>query len=95
MKPPHLSYSPLHPDESSSGTYSGGEAVEKDLTEDQCIELRGLLSEIQSKSELHVDTRSMGTGSFQLTRPDGKEHFILAPGAELDSFTGMLEKLRK
>ncbi len=88
-------YDPVTPEQSSSGTYSGGAPWKGTLTADQAAGLWRRVRAMEGDRKLHQRNRTKGSGSFQL-RSDGKERALLVSRceklADLDRF---LEQLRK
>lgn len=88
-------YTPTKPENSSSGTYSGGAAKEGTVEEAQAKELWSRVTTLEADLSLHAKARSMGTGSFTLTSGDkGERSFIVAMGPELKAFHASLKSYR-
>lgn len=77
-----LEYIPVKPSESSSGTYSGGEAVKKQITSGQFAEIVKAISEAQSDKSLHIENRVMMSGAVSIISNGKEKNFILKPGCE-------------
>lgn len=56
-----LVYTPVNPEESSSGTYSGGKGKRAEITKDTFKKLSTLLDQVVSEKEQQQEKREMGT----------------------------------
>jgi FAD synthase len=56
-----LVYTPVNPEESSSGTYSGGKAKRKDLSKQDFKKINALLKEALVAESEQQETREMGS----------------------------------
>ena len=92
--PGHLVYTPVRPENSSSGVYSGGDPADLELSAADNAELWAHLRALQEDEGLHVTARGMGTGQFSMSTPNGNARFIVRMGSELSAFTKRLENLR-
>ncbi len=77
-KAARFSYSPMTPELSSSGTYSGGSPNRGELTAGQAQALWTEARRLESNTALHAASRMKGTGSFTITSPTGKGAFIVS-----------------
>jgi hypothetical protein len=59
-----LVYTPVNPEESSSGTYSGGKAKKAAITKDTYKHIAALLDKAMSEKDQHQENREMGTGQL-------------------------------
>ncbi|MGC4121665.1 MAG: hypothetical protein QM765_45215 [Myxococcales bacterium] len=78
-----LRYVPVRPEESSSGTYSGGEPFERSLTAEERAELTSALDAAWAAVGAQVPDvpdRGMGSGLVSRERAGGRESVVLAPG---------------
>jgi hypothetical protein len=82
----HFETSPVTPETSSSGTYSGGAPRSGDLTVEQVDELWRRVREMESESSIHADSRTMGSGSFALVTPAGPADFLIQRCPRLATF---------
>ena len=57
-------YDPVTPEESSTGTYSGGEPYVASLEQKQFDQIESVFKKVISQKEDQTDTRSMGTGTL-------------------------------
>jgi acetylornithine deacetylase/succinyl-diaminopimelate desuccinylase-like protein len=87
-------YEPVTPEQSSSGTYSGGEPASGELPAEA---IEALWAEVRAAIDdtgSHVDTRAMGTASLSWTTPDDRGEVLLDADAarrladRLDELTG-------
>lgn len=60
-----LSYTPMKPAESSSGTYDGGEAYTKELTKLDFIKFVDVFERAIWSEEAHLERREMGCGTVR------------------------------
>ncbi|HEY3445331.1 MAG TPA: hypothetical protein VGK67_03160 [Myxococcales bacterium] len=75
-----LRYSPVTPEASSSGTYSGGDPFEKTLSPQDLSDLtRALDAALEAKGS-HIQDRVMMSGAVTLERTGERQSFILAAG---------------
>lgn len=75
-----LEYLPVTPEESSTGTYSGGDPAFVEITAEQFNTLKGLFETAIAKTEIHTDSRDKMTGLIIRTAPSGSTRVILLPG---------------
>lgn len=61
IKDGQLDYTPIKPNQSSSGVYSGGKAVQKKLSEDEITKIFALVKKIVKKPSVHTPQRRMMT----------------------------------
>ena len=89
----HFRYDPVEPIMSNSGIYSGGMANTGTLTDEQLDTLRGMLDTLAKNIDVHVEQRTKGTGSFQITVNGTAERFLISAHA-LDDFETFLDGFR-
>lgn len=87
-------YSPVTPERSSSGTYSGGKPVEGKLVAEHVVGLWKQLRELEAATEAHTGERAMGTGAFRIVTPAGERSFILERGELLAAFDEFLLQMK-
>jgi hypothetical protein len=87
-------YSPVTPERSSSGRYSGGTPAAGALDREQVAELWRRVRGLEAQTALHTDSRDKGTGSFRLVTPARERAFIVQMGAELASFDEFVAPFR-
>jgi hypothetical protein len=89
----YFEYFPVRPENSSTGTYSGGEPRQGDLSAKQTAELKKWLNKLESDKSLHTESRDKGTGAFTVRSGDETRSFIIQMGPELREFDQFLKKL--
>jgi hypothetical protein len=67
-----LVYTPVNPEESSSGTYSGGKAAKKEITKDTFKHIAALLDKAMKEKDQHQSNREMGTAKIAKYSKKGK-----------------------
>ncbi|HKX11946.1 MAG TPA: hypothetical protein VJP40_02245 [bacterium] len=93
--PARFQYSPVRPEESSTGFYSGGEPVAGILNEKQAHELWHWVLRFDADPKIHTSSRDKGTGAFNLKEKGGSSReFIVQMGASLREWDAHLTKLR-
>ncbi len=65
-----IAYDPIQPENSSSGTYSGGEAKEVTITPKQFAQLQRKFEKALLSTDEHIKTREMGSG--MLSKKEGE-----------------------
>jgi hypothetical protein len=89
----HFETTPVTPENSSSGTYSGGAPRSGDVDSARTDELWRHIREMQSETSIHAETRTMGSGSFSLTTPAGQTDFLVRRCPRLLTFDTWLAQL--
>ncbi len=92
ITPTELKYIPVTPEESSSGTYSGGEPKNIAITPAQFQTLEALFEKALSNTETHMENRVMMSGLVSRTGSN-KKQCILKPGSP--DITMIEEALKK
>jgi len=77
-----IEYQPVVAEFSSSGIYSGGEPVKRELSESEYAEMTALFNQAIRNPAAHVDHRVMRSGLIVVESGDGVKNFILKPDAE-------------
>ena len=93
-QPARFEYDPITPEESSTGTYSGGEPSSGEVNDDVAAELWGWLNELESNPSLHTDLRMKMTGDFAVRTPERERAFIVKNTPPLREFDGFVARLR-
>lgn len=89
----NLNYIPVKPEESSTGTYSGGEPKTVTLTAEQFESIREAL-EIGIKSDNHIQDRVKMSGVISVVREKDKTEYILTPGSpEIKTIETLLKEI--
>lgn len=91
-----ITYTPVTPRQSSSGSYSGGTPWQARLAagDGRLAALLGQVTALERDVALHADARSKGSGAFTLTTGVGTRSFLVAPGAALRALDAALAALR-
>lgn len=87
-------YSPITPERSSSGMYSGGEPAEGSLDAEQVAGLWRRLLQLEAETSLHTEERVKGTGAFRIVTRGGERSFIVSRGELLLAFDAFLAELK-
>ncbi len=92
-----LSYVPVRVEESSSGTYSGGDPKEILLKGNQFNSIRELLDKAISKSlsnSIHIEGRAKMSGVISVLDKNERKEYILKPGSEeMKAIEALLKEL--
>lgn len=88
-------YTPITPEQSSSGTYHGGPPWQGLLDPEGARRLIEALGRLDARAAIHAHRREMGTGLFQLTRGGEARRFLIRPGPELSAWDQLLQGLRR
>jgi hypothetical protein len=80
ITPTELRYVPVTPEESSSGTYSGGEPKNIAISPAQFQTLEALFEKALNNTETHIENRVMMSGLVSRTGSNKKQS-ILKPGS--------------
>lgn len=92
-----LVYTPVNPEESSSGTYSGGKAAKKGISKDTFKHVAALLDKAMETKEQHQEKREMGTAQIvRFSKGKERKKVILKANASYkekieDVFKGLLK----
>ena len=87
-------YSPVTPEMSSSGIYSGGKPSSGIVEQADVAELWRHVEALQNETDRHVDTRQKGTGYFEVSRDGSTTQFVYPNSDELRTFVGFLDELQ-
>ncbi|MGH7829103.1 MAG: hypothetical protein ACREP8_02890 [Candidatus Binatia bacterium] len=87
-------YSPVRPEESSTGMYSGGEPAQGTLSSKQVKQLWQRLHHLESDATLRITERMKGTGAFHI-KNGGIREFIIADGPPLREWNQFLSAFRR
>ncbi len=90
----HFEYTPVTPEMSSSGTYSGGDPASGALEDVQAEEAWRRVRELQALTSAHVEARIMGSGSFTVTTPGEQVSFKIGGCEQLAAFDGFISAVR-
>ncbi len=91
-----ITYTPVTPRQSSSGSYSGGAPWQAHLAAGD-VRLAALLEQVQAlhaNRALHTEARGKGSGAVTLTSAAGTHSFLVAPGPAVRALDAALAALR-
>lgn len=92
---PHLSYQPVKPGNSSSGLYSGGEPVERDLSPEDVNALSDKVQAAINNPSVHIKERVKMSGALELHSEDQMLSIILQPACtEQIELENLLKQLK-
>jgi len=92
--PIQYEYSPIRPENSSSGVYSGGAPKQGSIDDSQSKELWAQVTKLAADEKIHIPDRIMGSGAIKIATPAGKQDFIVRDGADLQKFNQFVVKVR-
>lgn len=88
-------YLPVRPENSSTGTYSGGEPKQGSLDSKQSGELRQWVAKFESDKSLRQESRDKGSGAFVIkSGGDDSRSFIIRMSPTLKDFDAFLKTIR-
>jgi hypothetical protein len=93
-EPARFTYSPITPERSSTGSYSGGEPAAGVLDGEQAMALWQRVRRLEADTEIHTEQRMKRTGSFRLVSSNRERAFIVNFGDELASFDAFVAPFR-
>lgn len=90
-------YVPVTPENSSTGSYSGGEPHKAQLRSDdpRIAELWQRIERAENDTASHAESRNKGTGAFTITTPTARRNFIVEMGPALDELHGFVAQFRQ
>lgn len=89
-----LRYVSVTPQESSSGTYSGGNPVTVTITQAQYNELKTIFDKTIDNKDIHIEKRQMLSGMITLMGDVDNDQCILKPGcAEMTTIEQKLKAI--
>jgi hypothetical protein len=88
-----LVYRPIRPEESSTGTYSGGDPRSGRLDAAQVATLWQRVAALEGNRAIHQEDRNKGTGMFNVKDATGERGFIIQMGADIRAFDDYLREL--
>lgn len=86
-------YDPIRPEQSSTGTYSGGDPRSGRLDAATVAELWRRVDALAANTAIHQADRNKGTGMFDLKGGAGPRAFIVEMGADIRAFDEFLRTL--
>jgi hypothetical protein len=87
-------YSPVRPENSSTGIYSGGEPKAGTLDSKQSAELQKWVGKLESDKSIRTTERAKGSGAFTVRSGDKSSEFIIQQSSILTEFDNFAKKLR-
>ena len=93
ISPTSFTYTPVTPEQSSTGMYSGGPPRAGSLAPEIAARILAAAEALAADTANHVEDRGKGTGAFTLTTGRGSQHFIVVRGPALVSFDALLASL--
>lgn len=90
-------YDPVTPEESSTGSYSGGEPVDRKLpaADPRLAELWRRVQALAADPGVQQPDRNKGTGAFHWKNASGERDFIVEQGSALTDFHTFVQTFRR
>lgn len=88
-----LDYTPIRPEESSSGTFSGGKASHQELSEAEATQIFDLVKQIVAKSSVHTPQRRMMTAILACQLDTEWQRFTLLRSPMRTEFEELLRSM--
>lgn len=76
-----ITYSPVQPINSSTGTYSGGDPYIADITDSDYEEIKALIVKAIENQTIHIENRVKLSGVISITTETGEQSYILRPNS--------------
>ncbi len=94
ITPDSLKYDPVTPQESSTGTYSGGDPKRVSISAEQFKSISQLLDKAVANTTVHIEDRIKMSGAISIVKGDSRTQIILAPGcAEKEAIESLLKQM--
>lgn len=94
ITPNTLEYDPVTPEESSTGTYSGGDPKTVSISAEQFTSIGQLIDKAVANKAVHIEDRMKTSGAISIAKGDTNTHVILAPGcAEKEAIESLLKQI--
>lgn len=91
-----INYSPITPEESSTGEYSGGKAQSSKMKEGDFEKLAEDVKKIYDDEEIRIEKRTKGSVKLQIEHQNGLVEFVyIGPGKDADKLEKMIKKRLK
>jgi len=87
-------YTPVRPEESSTGFYSGGSPKQGQVGRSELRKLWDWVHRLEKDRSLHVTSRDKGTGAFRVKEGDALREFIIMRSGPLERFDAFLLPFR-
>jgi hypothetical protein len=89
-----LEYDPVTPEESSTGTYSGGDPKIVSISEEQFDTISQLFDKAIANKAVHIQDRIKTSGAISISKGDVRTHVILAPNCiEKEAIESLLKQI--
>ena len=88
-------YAPIRPEESSSGTYSGGEKAKKTIKQKTYESVVEKVNAIVENKSLHLTQRRMMTAMLYVYKEDNRDKYIIAKSKERTELEALLKTILK
>jgi hypothetical protein len=89
-----LEYDPVTPEESSTGTYSGGSPKTVSISAEQFRSISQLFDQAIANKVVHIEDRMKTSGAISVVKGDLRTQIILAPGcAEKEAIEILLKQI--
>jgi hypothetical protein len=89
-----LEYDPVTPEESSTGTYSGGDPKTVSISAEQFDSINRLLDQAIANKAVHIEGRIKTSGAISIVKGGTHTQVILAPGcAEKEAIESLLKEI--
>lgn len=82
ITPISIEYDPVTPEESSTGTYSGGDPKTVSISPEQFELIGQLFDKAVANKSVHIEDRMKTSGAISIVRGDKTTGVILAPGCK-------------
>lgn len=89
-----LEYDPVTPEESSTGTYSGGDPKTVSISAEQFESIGQLFDKAVANKAVQIEDRIKTSGAISIVRGDSRTQVVLAPGcAEKAAIESLLKRI--
>jgi hypothetical protein len=89
-----LKYDPVRPEESSTGTYSGGDPKVVSISPEQFESIGQLFDKALANKAVHIEDRIKTSGAISIVKGETRTQIILAPGcAEKEAIESLLKQI--
>ena len=89
--PDKIDYYPMTPERSSSGTYSGGEPWEQEISEERYQQIWQMIQEVVQMKTVHLQNRTMGSGMLHIPEEEMTRRIIFSRGKFMRKFENALQ----
>jgi len=77
-----LEYIPIKPELSSSGVYSGGDYIRKEISRQELNKLESIFNQAVNKKEIHIKKRLKMSGMIIIQGINKKKTYIIGPNSK-------------